>query len=197
LSDNEIVERVLGGDADLFQLIIWRHNRRLRRVAWAIVQDEHEAEDVVQETYVLAYEHLAQFAGRSRFSTWLTRIAIQEAWKRMKFRNRQCEVDATAVSLRKAGRVTHTPEDDLLTIETRTLLKRAITVLPEDLRSVFVMRTIQEMSAAEVANRLEITEQVVNTRFLRARHILLRALYDRAPATGRKAFPRPGEGHAT
>ena len=73
-SDKEIVERILGGDTDLYQLIIRRYNRRLYRVTWAIVHDEYEAEDVIQETYVRAYEHLTSFAGRSLFSTWLIRI---------------------------------------------------------------------------------------------------------------------------
>jgi RNA polymerase sigma-70 factor, ECF subfamily len=187
LSDNEIVERVLGGDTDLYQLILQRHNQRLQRVAWAIVQDEHEAEDVVQETHVRAYEHLTQFAGRSLLSTWLTRIAVHEAWRRMKRRSKQCDIDAIASSLWKASRVTHTPEDDLLKIEARTVLKQEIDALPEPLRSVFLMRCLKEMSVTEIARSLEIPEEAVKMRFLRARHILRRALYDRRRARGQHA----------
>jgi RNA polymerase sigma-70 factor, ECF subfamily len=177
LSDDEIVERVLGGDKNLYQVIVKRHNQRLRRVAWAIVQNEHEAEDVVQETYVRAYEHLTQFGGRSLLSTWLTRIAVHEAWRRMKRRSRQFDIAAIAVSLCKSSRETHTPEGDLLKAEARTVLKQEIEALPEPLRSVFVMRSLREMSAAEIAKSLKITEQTVKVRFLRARHILRRALY--------------------
>jgi RNA polymerase sigma-70 factor (ECF subfamily) len=94
----------------------------------------------------------------------------------MKRRSMQCEIDATAGSLWKVSRVAHTPEDDLLTIEARTVLERAIDSLPEALRCVFIMRSLKEMSAAETAKCLEITEAAVKLRFLRARHILRRAL---------------------
>lgn len=182
LSDDEIVERVLGGDTNLYQVIVERHNQRLRRVAWVIVQNEHEAEDVVQETYVRAYEHLNQFAGRSLLSTWLTRIAVHEAWRRINRRSKQGDIDAIAASLWKTSRETHTAEDDLLKAEARAVLKQEIEGLPEALRCVFLMRSLKEMSATEIAKSLEITEQAVRMRFLRARHILRRALYDQVLA---------------
>jgi RNA polymerase sigma-70 factor, ECF subfamily len=193
LSDAEIIERVLGGDADSYQLIVRRYNRRLYRVTRAILQDEHEAEDVVQETLVQAYTHLSQFAGRCLFSTWLTRIAIHEAWRRMKKRRKECEIDAAAASLRKLSRVTHTPEDDLLTSEARTVLEEAIDALPETLRTLFVMRSLEEMSILEIAKCLEITEEAVKMRLLRARLALRRTLYDRAGATSSRAFQFLGE----
>ncbi len=193
LSDNEIIERVLSGDTDLYRLIIRRYNRRLYRVTWTIVHDEYEAEDVIQETYVRAYEHLTQFAGRSRFSTWLMRIAVHEAWSRMKRLGRQSDMDAPSASASKASRVTRTPEDDLLTLEARTVLEEAIDALPVLQRSVFVMRSLEEMSTAEVAECLGINEQAVKMRFSRARLTLRRALYNRAGATDSKAFQFLGE----
>ena len=193
LSDNEIVQRILGGDTDLYQIIIRRYNRRLYRVAWAIVQDQHETEDVVQETYVRAYEHLSQFAGRSLFSTWLTRIAVHEAWRRMRHQSKECEIDTAAALLRKAFRVTHTPEDDLLTSEARTVLEQAIDALPETLRTLFVMRSLEEMSILEIAKCLEISEEAVKMRLLRARLALRRTLYERTGATSSKAFQFLGE----
>jgi RNA polymerase sigma-70 factor (ECF subfamily) len=186
LSDNEIVERILGGDRDLYQIIVRRYNRRLYRVTWAIVRDECEAEDVMQETYVRAYEHLTD-------STWLIRIAIHEAWNRTKRRDRQCDMDATSTSVRNAGHLTQTPERDLLTIEARTVLEQAIDALPERLRSVFVLRFLEEMSTDEVAGCLGISEQAVKMRLFRARLTLRRALYDRARATSSKAFQFLGE----
>jgi RNA polymerase sigma-70 factor, ECF subfamily len=179
LTDDEIVQRVLGGDTGLYQLIVQRYSPRLQRVAWAIVHNEHEAEDVVQETHVRAYEHLTQFAGRSLLSTWLTRIAVHESWRRMKRRNKQCEINAITAPLWRAGRVTGTPEDDLLKIEARVVLEKEIDALPEPLRSVFLMRSLKQMNAAEIAKSLGITEKAVKMRFLRARCILRRALYDR------------------
>lgn len=193
LTDKEIVERILGGDTEYYQLIIRRYNRRLYRVTRAIVQDENETEDIIQETYVRAYEHLVQFAGRSLFSTWLTRIAIHEAWSRMRRRRKQRGIDAPVEALRKASRVTHTPEDDLLTTEARTVLEQAIDSLPELLRSVFVMRSLEEMTTAEIAECLEITEEAARMRFQRARLALRRALYNRAHATGSNAFQFLGQ----
>src|ERR1043165_4066496 len=88
LPDEEVVRRVLQGETALFELIMRRYNQRLYRVARAILRDDAEAEDVMQDAYVRAYEHLAQFAGRSQFSTWLTRITIHEALARSKRRKR-------------------------------------------------------------------------------------------------------------
>ena len=82
LSDEAIVSRILGGETPLFEVLMRRHNERLYRAARAILRDEHEAEDVMQEAYVSAFSHLAQFDGRAKFSTWLTKIAAHEAFAR-------------------------------------------------------------------------------------------------------------------
>jgi RNA polymerase sigma-70 factor (ECF subfamily) len=193
LSDNEIIERILGGNAGLYQVIVKRYNRRLYRVVWAIVKDDQEAEDVMQEAYVRAYEHLTQFAGRSRFSTWLTRIAVHESLSRIKYRNRQCDIDAITAPLRKATAVVHTPENDVLAMEARTLLEQAISELPEAERTVFVMRSLEEISTAETAKCLDITEDAVKMRIMRARCMLRQILYNRARAKGSRAFQFLGE----
>jgi len=83
LSDEEVVVRVLAGQTAMFEIVMRRHNQLLYRVARAILRNDGEAEDVMQDAYVRAYEHLAQFAGRAKFSTWLTRIAVHEALARM------------------------------------------------------------------------------------------------------------------
>src|SRR5437763_5904137 len=88
LSDEEIVARVIAGETALFELIMRRHNQRLYRAARAIVRDESEAEDVMQDAYVRAYIHLKQFSGKAKFSTWLTRIAVHEALARLRDRSR-------------------------------------------------------------------------------------------------------------
>ena len=82
LSDEEVVARVLAGETGMFEIVMRRHNQRLYRVARAILRNDGEAEDVMQDAYVRAYEHLDQFAGRAKFSTWLTRIAVHEALAR-------------------------------------------------------------------------------------------------------------------
>src|SRR5690348_17427185 len=89
LSDEEVVRRVLDGETALFELLMRRYNQRLYRVSRVILRDDAEAEDVMQDAYVRAYEHLHQFAGKAAFSTWLTRIAIHEALARKRRRGRQ------------------------------------------------------------------------------------------------------------
>ncbi len=193
LSDDEIVRRVLAGDTNLYQFLVRRYNSRLYHITWSIVRNEHEAEDVIQDAYVRAYEHLAQFAGRSRFSTWLTRIAVHEAWRRVRRTRKNHELSESSTPLLAPSRASDSPEQNLLTVEARRLLEEAIKVLPERLRTVFVMRFLEEMSTAEVAECLEITEEVAKMRLLRARRMVRHALYDLARATGSKAFQFGGE----
>ena len=95
LTDNEVVDRVKAGDTALYEILMRRYNQRLYRVARAILRDDAESEDVMQDAYVRAYEHLDQFAGRSLFSTWLTRIAVHEALARLRLRTRNPQFDDT------------------------------------------------------------------------------------------------------
>jgi RNA polymerase sigma-70 factor (ECF subfamily) len=191
--DECLVERILAGEIELYEIIIRRYNCRLYRVTKAILHDAAEAEDVIQETYVRAYEHLPQFAGRSLFSTWLTRIAVHEAWHRVKQQSRQRNIDSTAAYFGRCLRVTHTAEHDLLAMETQTLLEQAINGLPDSLRPVFVMRSLEHMTTAETSKCLDITEAAVKVRLLRARHILRRVLYEQARATSSDSFQFLGE----
>src|SRR3954465_1518788 len=92
-TDEEIVDRVLAGETALYEIIMRRYNQRLYRVARAILRDDSEAEDVMQDAYVRAYQHLHQFARRAPFSTWLTRIAVHEALARIRQRNRTRQID--------------------------------------------------------------------------------------------------------
>src|ERR1043166_577942 len=94
LRDEEVVARVLAGETALFEILMRRYNQRLYRVSRVILRDDGEAEDVMQDAYVRAYEHLNQFAGKAAFSTWLTRIAIHEALARKRRRERIDELDA-------------------------------------------------------------------------------------------------------
>src|SRR4029078_3195451 len=96
LSDEEVVARVLGGETALFEILMRRHNERIYRAARAILRDDTEAEDVMQQAYVNAYAHLRQFDGRAQFSTWLTRIAVHEALARTKPRGRYTAMDGEA-----------------------------------------------------------------------------------------------------
>jgi RNA polymerase sigma-70 factor (ECF subfamily) len=183
LRDEEVVARVLAGETALFEILMRRYNQRLYRVSRAILREDGEAEDVMQDAYVRAYEHLDQFAGKAAFSTWLTRIAIHEALARKRRRGRMEELDALpdhgdAMSILKSS--APTPETGTAQAEARQLLQQAIERLPEAYRSVVVLREVEEMSVAETAESLGVTDAVVKTRLHRAHAMLRKELYARA-----------------
>ncbi len=187
ISDECLVRRILAGNTELYGIIVQRYNRRLYRVTWAILQGE-DVEDVIQETYLQAYMHLAQFAGKSLFSTWLTRIAVQEAWTRAGERGRRRSINSVAATFERHLRVPHTAEHELLAKETNTLLEQAICALPDTLRFVFVMRSLENMTSEETSKCLGISKAAVKVRLLRARRMLRRLLYERANAASSDAF---------
>lgn len=194
--DEEVVARVLQGETALFEIIMRRYNQRLFRVALAILRDEAEAEDVTQDAYVRAYQHLDQFAGRSAFSTWLTRIAVHEALARAG-RRRQLE-DLEGIVMLKGEDIREltshlaSPEQQASTGEVRKLLEAAILSLPEAYRTVLMLRDVEEMSTAETASSLNLTEENVKVRLHRARALLRRELYNRAGSARGDAFPFMG-----
>src|SRR5262245_56361816 len=181
LTDDEVVRRVLDGETMLFEVLMRRYNQRLYRVARAILRDDAEAEDVMQHAYVAAFAHLDQYAGRARFSTWLTRIAVHEALARARRRHRESqtappwEPDDDATSLLASS--WPDPEQQVLDGELRSLLESAIEALPMGYRSVFVLRDVEGMSTGETAACLGLSEDVVKTRLHRARAQLRRELF--------------------
>jgi len=168
-----------------------RHNQRLYRAARAILRDDSEAEDVLQDTYVRAYQHLGQFAGRAKFSTWLTRIAVHEALARVARRGRMEEIDARDQDGMEAIVLESKmpdPELQAARSEASHLLEEAILALPEGYRAVLMLRDVEEMNTAEAAEVLEMTEENVKVRLHRARALLRKELYARAGATTSAAF---------
>ena len=190
--DEEIVRRVVAGEAALFEVLMRRHNQRLYRVARAILRDDAEAEDVMQQAYVNAYVHLDQFADRARFSTWLTRIATYEALARLRRRGRFTEIEGMSESARD-GELLATqgpnPEREAYLGELRTTLEGSVDALPEAYRSVFVLRDVEGLSTAETAESLDLTPDVVKTRLVRARAQLRRSIWERAGLASRDLFP--------
>jgi len=190
LTDEEVVRRVIEGEPALFEILMRRYNQRLFRITRSIVTNDHEAEDIIQDAYVRAYEHLSQFEGRARFSTWLTKIAIYEAYARVRRVDYQ-KVDSLSVlgdnglDLKSEER---DPERQIYTGELRLALEKAFDALPDGYRSVFMMREVEGLSTAETAECLEISEENVKTRLHRARASLQRELYSLAGAEGNGAF---------
>ena len=194
LSDEEIITRVASGDADLFEVIMRRYNQRLFRVVRSIVGEDHEAEDAVQEVYLSAYSHLGQFAGQAQFSTWLTRIAINEALARRRRRVRGGErdfkeEDNTMLQSTSA----RNPEDEASQREMRLMLETAIDELPSIYRIVFVMREMEQMSTAETAAALEIGEETTKVRLHRAKGLLREAMSSRMQASLGDVYPFLGQ----
>ncbi len=191
--DEEVVARVLAGDAALFEIIMRRYNQRLYRVARAILRDDDEAEDVMQDTYVRAFQHLSQFAGRAKFSTWLTRIAVHEALGRVRRRARFQDLDPMMESEGDHIMASNEPdpEQQASTNELNRLLEAAVLALPQSYRAVLVLRDIEGMSTTETAAALDLTEENVKVRLHRGRALLRRELFARAGAAATGAFPFP------
>ena len=190
LTDEQVVGRILTGQTALFEILMRRYNERLYRVARAIVRDEAEAEDVMQQAYVNAYASLRQFAGKARFSTWLTRIAINEALARARKRGKYepFDEDLSNVEPFMAERGSPDPERQAFTGELRTLLEWAIDELPDGAREVFVLREVEGLSTAEAAESLGVSEDVVKTRLSRAKAALRRAVMERTGAVAPEVF---------
>ena len=130
LSDEEVVTQVLAGETGMFEIVMRRHNQRLYRVARAILRNDGEAEDVMQDAYVRAYEHLGQFAGRAKLSTWLTRIAVHEALARQHRGNRYQELEPTSERegdpMDRFASLAPDPEQQASNSEIRRLLEEAV-----------------------------------------------------------------------
>jgi RNA polymerase sigma-70 factor (ECF subfamily) len=191
LSDERIVGRVVAGQTALFEVLLRRHNERVYRAARSIVKDESEAEDVMQQAYVNAYSHLRQFDGRSRFSTWLTRIAIHEALARARRRGRYIDMDAeqpSTLTLVTSMATPLDPERLAFSRELGALMESAIDRLPDGAREVFILRMVEGMSTEEVAAALDVSEAVVKTRLSRARAVLRRELSAQTEAVATTTF---------
>ena len=184
LSDEEVIARVASGDAALFEIIMRRYNQRLFRVVRSIVGEDHEAEDAVQEVYLSAYTHLGQFAGQARFSTWLTRIAINEGLARRRRRTRGPELDFKEGDDNMLHSTSaRNPEDEASRREMSHMLETAIDELPPIYRIVFVMREMEQMSTAETASALDIGEETTKVRLHRAKGLLREAMSTRMQAS--------------
>ncbi len=189
-SDDDIVARVLDGELAAFELIMRRYNQRLFRIARSVVGNDDEAEDVVQEAYVSAFENLAQFAGRALFSTWLTKIALYAALSRRSRRQRMTVVDlAAAENINMvASTANQSGEHEASNKELGRILTQAVDELPDDLRTVFAMRMIEELDTAETAECLDLTPANVKVRLHRARSLLRERIDERLGAAVRQMY---------
>jgi RNA polymerase sigma-70 factor (ECF subfamily) len=177
ISDGELVRRALAGDEPAIRAILQANNRRLFRIARGILRNDSEAEDVVQETYVRALTHLGGFRGDSSLSTWLSRIAMNEAMGRLRSQHSSLQRDSllkeqgeAEIIQFPAASASSDPEKSMAQREIQRFVEHAIDELPEPFRLVFITRVMEEMNVEETAQLLGLKPETVKTRLHRARH---------------------------
>jgi RNA polymerase sigma-70 factor (ECF subfamily) len=188
LTDEQVVKRVLAGDNSLFEVIMRRYNQRLYRAARAITRSDSEAEDVLQDAYVRAFQHLRQYRGESAFGAWLTRIAVNEAIARLRHNKKFEPFEDSEGEVVHMSSPDRSPEQSAADGETRALLEQAVERLPDNYRVVYMLREVEELSTAETAQVLEATEENVKVRLHRARALLRKQLYASVGKNAREAF---------
>ena len=185
LDDGELVRRIAARDHKAFEVLMRRYNGRLFRIARAILKDDAEAEDALQDAYLDAYRHMGDFRGGSQLATWLTRIVANQALMRLRKQKRDRVVIPFAEShpmspddapLDVPDKKAESPSEAALRGELRRILERRIDALPISFRTVFVMREIEDMTVEETAEALGIPPATVRTRLFRARALLREAL---------------------
>ena len=175
ISDSEIIARVLGGTKELYALLIRKYNQRLYRVCMSIINDDAEAEDIMQVAYIKAYENLERFESKSAFSTWITRILINESLLRIRKRKQLLNLNDDTVNNEISQQYSvdsQTPLMNVINSELKGILEKAIQQLPEKYRTVFIMREIENMSVAETGECLDLSPANVKVRLNRAKAML-------------------------
>ena len=198
VSDTALAARIAAGDRGAFEQLMRRYNRRLFRVARATLGEDRDAEDALQDAYLAAYRSIASFRGGSTLSTWLTRIVLNECYARLRRTARRDNV--VPITLSADGELpldvhdtnAESPEQAAMREEIRQLLVRHVDALPSDLRTVFVMRSVEDLSVEETAQCLGIPEATVRTRHFRARALLRDSLTRDVDVAERELFEFDG-----
>jgi len=191
--EGDLVERAKAGDMEAFAELVRRYERRIYRMARQITQNDEDAEDVLQESFLKAFEHLDSFQGQSKFYTWVTRIAVNESLMKLRKRksdrtvslDENIETDEEPI-VREIAVWDDTPESKYSQEELREILERAIDSLKPIFRTVFILRDVEEMSTEETAEVLGLSVAAVKSRLLRARLQLRERLT--------RVFKRKGDG---
>ncbi len=181
LPDAELARRSGGGDRAALEALMRRYNQKLYRTARSILKDDAEAEDAVQDAYLLAFRAIGDFRGGAQLSTWLVRIVVNESLGRLRRRARRAEVielngdadmqEETAAAEARAT-APESPDGAALRKELRNLIEARIDQLPDAFRTVFVLRTLEDMTVEDVAACLDIPAATVRTRYFRAKGML-------------------------
>jgi RNA polymerase sigma-70 factor (ECF subfamily) len=201
MPDGELARRIAAADISAFRLLMRRYNQKLYRTARSILKDDAEAEDAVQEAWLLAYRAMDGFRGESMLATWLVRIVVNESIGRMRKRSRRAEVIPLNGWAEDIGAAAETsmsesspeqPQQAALRAELRRLIEANIDRLPDAFRTVFVLRALEELTVEEAAECLGIPEATVRTRYFRARALMREALGNEIDFSFEQAFAFAG-----
>ncbi|HEX8545439.1 MAG TPA: RNA polymerase sigma factor [Cytophagaceae bacterium] len=178
MDDTVLIEKIKTGEKELYKVIIQKYNQRLYRIARSIVKNEDELEDILQDTYLKAYVNLSKFRNDAQFSTWLVRILINNANASLNKAKRWVQLLFDVADHGSDPR--ENSDHKLSNGELKKILEDAIDTLPENLRSVYLMREVEHLSVNETADILEISPENVKIRLHRAKSILKNRLYDKS-----------------
>jgi len=201
LDDVALAATIAAGDSKAVRLLTERNNQRLFRAAWSILRNRAEAEDSVQSAWLKAFAAIRTYEGRSSLTTWLTRIAINEALGRQRAAGRRrarlstesvVQMDEYREKLMRGSASQSSPDSALAREQLRRLLEQAIAALPEAFRTVFVLRDVEGLSVDDTAEALDILPATVKTRHLRARRRLQEALAPELSTALGGTFPFAG-----
>ena len=201
--DIELVQRIASRDEGAFEMLMRRYNRKLFRVARAILKDDAEAEEALQDAYLAVYVHIGEFQGRARLSTWITRIVINQALMRSRKQRRDRvivplptalgSVQPAELAFDVPASGQESPESATMRAEIRHLLEAQIDRLPVAFRAVFILREVEDLSVSETAECLGIPEATVRTRLFRAKALLREALAREIDLAAANVFGFAGE----
>jgi RNA polymerase sigma-70 factor (ECF subfamily) len=201
IDDATLASRVLAGDSAAFELVMRRHNRRLYRLARAMLRDSAEAEDALQDAYLAAFQAMANYRGEASLATWLSRVVVNQCLGRLRRQARRDNI-VPMVSMEGAEEQEHAampsdhfdaPDQAYARAELRAVLERKLDELPEAFRTVFMLRCVEELSVEETAQILNIPEATVRTRHFRARGLLRESLAQDIDGAEREIFSFDGE----
>lgn len=183
ISEAEVIERILTGEKELYEILVRRNNQKLFRVLRSFTKDETEVEDLMQNCYIKAYTHLHQFNHNARFSTWLIRIGINEAMAALQRKGRILHInqgsrgvdDSILQNIPDHKRLN--PQEKMVQEETKKLLETAVDQLDQKYRTVYIMKEVEGMQLKEIAEALDISLSNVKVRLHRSRDMLKETLY--------------------
>ncbi len=183
ISDFDVISRIHSGEKELYEILLRRNNQKLFRVVRSYINDLEEIEDIMQNTYLKAYEKLHQFKYNAQFSTWLLRIGINETLARLKAKTKYIDLHLSEnytsnLILEIPDSEQLNPEMKMIRQEAKQTLEKAIDTLDVKYRTVYILREIEGMNIAEVSNCLGLTTSNVKVRLHRAKEMIREELYE-------------------